>query len=461
MLCEWVQSATRLEVLVLLPKNQFLGPSDVVYTGPAYELAAEHSMAKYGKNLSVSVTYLLQSPNRNYDDLPAYSVQMVSGFYYSRKPSDHAETCYALAASPMVDQPGLQSVTEAFDWMLFNVVLSNPKYPVRGNGVKSTAIATGGALVNYAIVLLEILRFYDWHHAAMVVEVKPPGFSFHNDLADIIAQTAAAAKDSFVLEKFGVDLGNQDTTFEEALLAAKRKYRVIILLVPGVAAVKILQMTPQFGMANGEYAFFNLQFGSYGRPEQFEYNRNDSALLAYQALIFISYHTPKVVQLQTLNTVLKERSRTLYNYTYPNGSQPLDSSAVEAAFNVVELFAAVVNETSGGPDETCSGMKLASRMANRRFDLTLGNVFINSAHLRNLELDIYSFNTTTKSLQVAGALNWQKNRLEWKESISWPTVDGKAPPDTPLCGFSGNEGPCTTKGGWWCVRKDLLKTGGS
>ncbi|OWA53730.1 hypothetical protein BV898_18152 [Hypsibius exemplaris] len=321
MMCEWVQSATRLEVLVLLPKNQFLGPSDVVYTGPAYELAAESAMVKYGHNLSVSVTYLLQSPNRNYDDLPAYSVQMVSGFYYSRKPSDHAETCYAVAASP-------------FDWMLFNVVLSNPKYPVRGNGAKSTAIAAGGALVNYAIVLLEILRFYDWHRAALLVEVKPPGFSFHNDLADIIAQTVVAAQDSFVLEKFGVDLGNQDTTFEEALLAAKRKYRVIILLVPGVEAVKILQMTPQVGMANGEY--------------------------------------------------------------------PLDSSAVEAAFNVVELFAAVVNETSGGPDETCSGMKLASRMANRRFDLTLGNVFINSAHLRNLELDIYSFNTTTKSLQVVG-----------------------------------------------------------
>jgi hypothetical protein len=81
--------------------------------------------------------------------------------------------------------------------------------------------------------------------------------------------------------------------------------------------------------------------------------------------------------------------------------QPFDSFVVETAYNLVDLLATVVNESS--QEETgqcCSGLNLPKRMANRTFSLATGQLFVSPSRARNLKIDIFGFNTSTMAMQV-------------------------------------------------------------
>ena len=58
---------------------------------------------------------------------------------------------------------------------------------------------------------------------------------------------------------------------------------------------------------------------------------------------------------------------------------------------------------NGGPG-SCSGREVARRMSNRTFNVATGEMFINAARIRNLDLHIYGFNSSTRIMQVIRAV---------------------------------------------------------
>ncbi|OQV12906.1 hypothetical protein BV898_12828 [Hypsibius exemplaris] len=210
-------------------------------------------------------------------------------------------------------------------------------------------------------------------------------------------------------------------------------------------------MADRLGISNGEYVFIHvqpLQGASYGWVAQFS-DPPLASLSAFRSFLFIAYR-PGGNDLQEMNSALAERSLELYNNAiYNNETRPLDNFSVKSSYDIVEFFAAVVNESeksSGFWD----GRKLAQRMSNRTFNLSTGRAFVNAGRARNLDVNIFGFNTATMSLQLVGTYQYPKPRalrLEWTGSIDWPTSDRKPPPDVPVCGFSGADGPCNVQGG--------------
>jgi hypothetical protein len=79
--------------------------------------------------------------------------------------------------------------------------------------------------------------------------------------------------------------------------------------------------------------------------------------------------------------------------------QPLDSYAVRASFDLVDLIALLANE-SDLRASGWSGRKLASQMSDRSFKLTMGDMFIDHEGARYLDLDVSGFDTVTKTMQV-------------------------------------------------------------
>ena len=91
----------------------------------------------------------------------------------------------------------------------------------------------------------------------------------------------------------------------------------------------------------------------------------------------------------------------------------MESPVVQAAFNIVELVAAVVNESRATDREKapCGGAEFyARRMTNRSFSLTTGDLYMDANNEQNGDLTVYGFNVTTLSLQVSQViLNYLKN----------------------------------------------------
>ena len=87
-----------------------------------------------------------------------------------------------------------------------------------------------------------------------------------------------------------------------------------------------------------------------------------------------------------------------------NFEWPLDSYPVQASYNLVELLTALINESLNAEETDrityCSEVDLAGRTANRTFNLSTGPTYIKVGQARNLDIDIFAFNTSTMQLQV-------------------------------------------------------------
>ncbi|OWA51396.1 hypothetical protein BV898_15880 [Hypsibius exemplaris] len=175
----------------------------------------------------------------------------------------------------------------------------------------------------------------------------------------------------------------------------------------------------------------------------------------FRSLLMLTYY-PTGQELMQLNEEIETRAQTAYHSVYPKNTKPLDNVPVRAAYDIVELLAAVlytsrsvenssrVTAEGTSTENPCSGLKFAKATTNRSFALSTEPAFVDSNRIRNIDLDIFAFNTTLRSMTSVGSYDWTKHAIIWNKnySIDWPTVGGTPPLDVPACGYSGLEGLC-------------------
>ncbi|OQV25005.1 hypothetical protein BV898_01213 [Hypsibius exemplaris] len=451
-----------IELVTSLPYSIGIAP-DIKMTGAAFDLAAESvmrqerfinaSMEVSQTTMDVRLKHLFDASSaariRTCDDISDSSAQMLSEYFY-RKIEEG--TCYAVVSSPCDDERGIFSLAREFDWPLFSTGLSKPNFYDPNLGGPTT-VAASGTFIGYAKVVVEILRYYGWYSATILVEAKAIA-TFYRDIGNLVLEQAKllpTPEQLFAIERLTVDTTDPEA-ISAAMTFAKGRSRAIVLLATGVGALKLLDATGPLGMTNGEYAFINvqpLQGDTYGKLSQFQHPLNDTTLNAFRSLLFVAYGSSGS-DLKGLNTAITERAKTAYNVTFPAGIQPLDLYAVQTSYAIVELFATVVKEmyAKNSSRGRCSGREVARRMADRSFRLGTGELFINSDRIRNLDLQISGFNSTTRAMQTIGSYQWNTAQLVWNtdRAVDWPTTDGRPPANTPSCGFSGDQGICLGKG---------------
>ncbi|OWA52382.1 hypothetical protein BV898_16837 [Hypsibius exemplaris] len=425
----------QIEILTSLNFNLSLS-NDVVATGGAFDLAASNANGKYAGRVNVSVRHFYNASHRTCNDVAAQAVQMIAEYYFRQE--QKRDTCYALVTSPCNDILGITSLSKGLGLLLLYNTLSKNDFLDPKDG-PSNSIAIGGTNRGYCRAMLDILGYFKWFHVTVIIEgasIVP----FYKNIGGLLVETSLQSPLPFALESY-IMKPIPPKIFDKLF---------------GLRSKRVEFMADQLDVANGDYVFLNLQplqGETYGATSHFalddnEHNISSGILKAFRSLLFIAYH-PVTQEARQLSSAIARRSEQLFNVPIKNGSEPLDSFPTQASYDIVELFAALTNETAFSQENglDCDGFRLARRSANRTFDLSTGRMFVNQGQARNLDLDIFGFNSSTSHLQAIGTYEWAKpfgRRLDWRKDAKsdWPTVDHKSPSDIPPCGFSGQEGAC-------------------
>ncbi|OQV23705.1 Atrial natriuretic peptide receptor 1 [Hypsibius exemplaris] len=439
----WSGSPVHVQLITSLPYD-FNVATAIIYTGAAFELAVEAANNRYAPFLNVSLTMLYNSSHQRCEDISAAAVVTLSDYYYRHR--NKANSVYGLVSSPCSEAIGTQSVATEWDWLLFANGLAQDDF--LDNNITPTAMAIGGTFRGYAVILLRILAFYRWSHVTLLLQTRTQT-TFYNLMASTLLDRAKGENIYNFL--FSMDCYSFDNavpqSMADALDYASKRSRVLVILSPGKTAVDLLLMAEDQGMGNGEFVFINiqpLQQEVYGKASQFDHPL-PRYMKIFRSVLVVTYRSAGS-ELDELNQKIADRTKLRYNRTYDNGSQPLDSYAIQASYDIVDLFALAVNESlaTHQPDAEWSGRALAALLTDRNFtDLTTGFMYISKESARFLDLVVFGFSTKTQTMRQMGKWSVALRELSWTNLIiDWPTKDGQPPPDLPNCGFSGLEGDC-------------------
>ncbi|OQV12871.1 hypothetical protein BV898_12890 [Hypsibius exemplaris] len=295
--------------------------------------------------------------------------------------------------------------------MLSNVFATEDFWgPVPGTKREDIAVVAMGAThMGIARAILDILAARGWFHVTVLAEMRPNMIWYRDTGLALLSQARLAPpQEPFVMQSFTMEVITDDVV-KAFLLAAEQTSRVIIISGVASTALSVLTLANSMGAGNGEFVFLSVQ------------------------------------------SLEKESENygTTAQFTRKENNPPLDNFAVKSSYDIVETFAAVVNESRGDPTaaHACHGQSLVRAMAKRTFTISSGTVRITADRAHEFDLNIFGFNSSTKQMQVVGMFDWTAGKWKWRadRSTDWPTHDRQPPLDVPLCGFSGADGPCSTK----------------
>ncbi|OQV24194.1 hypothetical protein BV898_02141 [Hypsibius exemplaris] len=190
--------------------------------------------------------------------------------------------------------------------------------------------------------------------------------------------------------------------------------------------------------------FQHPQFGSFSW--RYEDKDDDLVKEAYRSVLLLGpdesmYDIPSVKLIQEW----KDRTRTLYNFTYTD-----NNPYVVASYTSVMMFGALLNETLAGSMSTGvqNGITLASKFLNRTFDLSYTTIFIDGSGERRTDLVVRDLDISTGIFEPKLLLSKNKNAFQRLGDIDWSSRLNIPPPNEPECGYRDNRvGKSCSQGG--------------
>ncbi|OWA54196.1 hypothetical protein BV898_18608 [Hypsibius exemplaris] len=447
---------TKIEVLVTLQYEMPGYVTNAVFMSPTFEVARDEVMKRHRGQYNVSVRYFQHKDHHTCDDINGDAVADVSEYLFRHRRED---TCYAIVETGCNDQNGLSSLADALDILVFTLNMdAMKKNYLNPKSAPATTVSIGASSVSFCMALVELLDQHKWYHPTVIIETTITVSRFYQLSWKFLLEVTKQSGSNFQMVPLNVDNIISNSDLMNILMESKLRSRVYVLLSTATLALRILALTDELGMSNGEYAFINVQpirTSAYGVPVQFVRAANNHLNLnASRSLIFLAPqpHPSTSITLAYLNAKIANLTLAQYNYSY-NGVPPLDSgNAARIAFEIVEIFSTLVIERDNtlrgsGQCGPCSGNQLVDRIANRTFAISSGRVYFTAGGIRLINTEMFAFNTSTLSLQTIGVFDGTKQRFTLYEnkSIPWPTSNGSPPADVPECGFTGHEGRCAAE----------------
>ena len=132
--------------------------------------------------------------------------------------------------------------------------------------------------------------------------------------------------------------------------------------------------------------------------------------------------------------------------------QPLDLFTIRAAYDSVQLFATLVNNSVSlnvdkdnlAPEGICNGRTLMSLMANHSFDFPSGPLAFRSDGSRGADLLLHTFNQSSRKMQKTAWYDSVEDKYHWILDRNDLWVAGVL--DVPACGYSEAGGVCRSSG---------------
>ncbi|XP_028166648.1 atrial natriuretic peptide receptor 1 [Ostrinia furnacalis] len=289
-------------------------------------------------------------------------------------------------------------------------------------------------------VFTSVFERFGWAHVALLL-----------DKSDLFSLTVGKSLE-WGLRKKGIlkavrELdGNERESCETLLRDVSMYARVVILSVRGPLVREFLLAAHSLGMTRGDWAFLDVEIfqGGYWGETGWAAgdDRDAAARAAYEALLRVSLKLPTGDRFDDFADAVKARAKLHYNYTFSDGEEV--NFFIGAFYDGVYLLGMALNETLTEGADIRDGRNITRRMWGRDFHGITGHVRIDSVGDRDADYAILDLDPVTGKFEVVAfyhGLNGSYKPVAGK-AIHWPGGRRGPPPDTPRCGFLGNDPMC-------------------
>ncbi|XP_076352674.1 atrial natriuretic peptide receptor 1-like [Tachypleus tridentatus] len=318
---------------------------------------------------------------------------------------------------------------------------------VSDKSIFTTLTRLSFSLEGAANFILEILKEFNWHHIAIIVdETNLQKILMKRSLVDIFKDI-----NDYELFYSVKEFSNKsvvDANFTKLLTEASKEARVFVLVTEWETIRSLLLEAYNLGMGNGEYTFFTFQLNKnkkkYGEISWYipgDY-RNKDARKMYEALMVVTLRVPATLQYKQFSAKVLENSRLKYN---SNADETMVDPILGAFYDCVLLYAYVLNKTLVEGGDPLDGRNLAEKLWNSTFygGMT-GDIFINANGDREADFTLSDLDPETGIMRPVATYYGVRRRYDRisRQYIHWPGGLKGPPPDIPYCGFTGDEFHC-------------------
>ncbi|OWA54195.1 hypothetical protein BV898_18608 [Hypsibius exemplaris] len=311
---------TKIEVLVTLQYEMPGYVTNAVFMSPTFEVARDEVMKRHRGQYNVSVRYFQHKDHHTCDDINGDAVADVSEYLFRHRRED---TCYAIVETGCNDQNGLSSLADALDILVFTLNMdAMKKNYLNPKSAPATTVSIGASSVSFCMALVELLDQHKWYHPTVIIETTITVSRFYQLSWKFLLEVTKQSGSNFQMVPLNVDNIISNSDLMNILMESKLRSRVYVLLSTATLALRILALTDELGMSNGEYAFINVQpirTSAYGVPVQFVRAANNHLNLnASRSLIFLAPqpHPSTSITLAYLNAKIANLTLAQYNYSY-------------------------------------------------------------------------------------------------------------------------------------------------
>ncbi|OQV12045.1 hypothetical protein BV898_13695 [Hypsibius exemplaris] len=414
-------------------------------SGPGFDVALEEVNSVYSNNKTFQMrrVYISSKEVAGCGDTGAYFDQ-ISDYYY-RSTGNCSPCLYILVNLGCGDPPMFAQLGR--EWSMLAISAGTASFNIRNRLLYPTTISTCPFQYRpYMVMFRKLCDLFNWRTVAYVYDTSRT-LPFPLQLYDLFTSFIRLNATDIRLQLFPIPVAPSDVIIDESLRKILQVSRIIFLSGTPVLIRQIMVEAFKQNKTSGEYVWITVDL-----PEQavgpVTYYRNDSndeiALQAFPSLLqlMLCYDRNADADRQ-LKSHFKRKAEAFYGYKYPENRQPTEFTT--SSYIIVKMIADILNRSIVQGFDYFDGQILAQHFLNYSYDAgPIGGIYVDSYGERQTKICLSTFNETERFFQRALFHSHTQESLQLipEVPLQWRTADNRPPPDTPFCGFRGDDQRC-------------------
>ncbi|XP_041368120.1 atrial natriuretic peptide receptor 1-like [Gigantopelta aegis] len=307
----------------------------------------------------------------------------------------------------------------------------------------NTLVRLGPPFNRMGNAFVELFGYFKWKRVVIISRRKTDQKRVFCDYSSRAADTTFRANGITVADWVIIDDGISFKEIDIMINRIKQRGRIVILCTENAQDRRnILLRAVHAGLMDGSYVFFlpdHLPAPNVRTPWITGGEDDSIAKRAYTHVFQITVAEmsgPEVEAFKSLIPVKMAEEPWNYNYTLLSGKKGSDYAAF--LHDVVYLYLLILNETLAEGLDHRNGTLMFDKAKGKSFRGITGNVKVDSNGDRVPDYWVFDLEPGADNFSVAIEVKISSDvgqKINIMKPIVWQTLDGKPPPDIPVCGF--------------------------
>ncbi|KAK2163896.1 hypothetical protein LSH36_72g00037 [Paralvinella palmiformis] len=311
---------------------------------------------------------------------------------------------------------------------------------ISDKSIFSTVVRVAPAFTKMSAGVAALVKYFGWRRVVMISSRIIGVRDVFCDYAARSIEKTLRGSEIYLAEWVVFNSGIDGKEMDDMLERIGQRGRIVLMCAKKEDEHNILLAAQERGMTNSEYLYISLDHippDDIRTPWAGISDKNKPK----EAQLFQAYRSVLQMSLASVNsrkaTAFKEsipqwmsEAPTFYNKTLISGKKASTYSLF--LHDIVYLYMMVVEDTLNKGQDPRNGELMFENAKHKQFEGITGQVVIDSNGDRDPNYWVYYLNTEDKIY----------DRVSIDTPGRWLTLDGKPPPDTPICGYLGEK--CTS-----------------